>query len=84
MKVKCDDRELELTDAYMQSIKDLMKACILMMREAEPEMGEYWYYGVCTISDFMHASGHRFVFGGEEDMPATFKTDSQIWIVVPF
>ena len=84
MKVKCDDRELELTDGYIQSIKNLMVNCILMMREVQPEYAEAWYYGVCTISDFMDSNGHRFTYEGKEDIPATFDSKTQIWVEVPF
>lgn len=73
MKVKCDDRKIQLTEAFIEAIKNLMKEEILMFRVREQNDRECWVVGACHIEDLMNANGISFSYGGINDKEYLFK-----------
>jgi hypothetical protein len=69
MKAKYDLEPIELTDRFVDALKELMEAECEMMQENEPDDKHCWTWGRCTINDLCHRRGLEFEFGGDEDLP---------------
>lgn len=82
MKVKCDDKEILLTKAFIEAVKEMMTEEILMFRVREPEYRESWVVGACHIEDIMSANCMRFTFGGYDEKEYLIK-DAHITVEIP-
>lgn len=79
---KYDQERLDITPRFVESIKELMKAEMEMMREHEPRFAYCWTWGKCTIGDISTLRrGLQFEFGSEEDKPAGFPEGTDVWVV---
>ncbi len=81
MKVKFDDHEIELTDTFIESVKNLMANKILMMRIREPEFAECWVIGACKIKDLAESNGLSFQYGSVIDTYVL--NDCHISVTIP-
>ena len=69
MKALYDREEIEITQRFINALKEVMAAECEMMAANEPDSADCWTWGVCEINDLSHSSGLSFEFGGEEDKP---------------
>lgn len=69
MKAKYDLEPIELTNRFVDALKELMAAECDMMQHNEPEFADAWTWGRCTINDLCRRDGLEFEFGGDEDLP---------------
>lgn len=63
MKVKADDKLIELTEDYIDAIKSLMIEKMKLMILDTPENKHYWQVGGCKITDLMMSNGLSFQYG---------------------
>jgi len=69
MKLKADDKEIEMTPRFEAALKELMAAECEMMQKADPENADCWVWGNCGIGDLTCADCLEFEFGGKENKP---------------
>jgi hypothetical protein len=82
MKVKYDDKQIHLTKAFVESVRNMLTEHILMMRVRNQENRECWVVGACTIEDMALANGMSFSFGSLNDASWLIK-DAHIFVEVP-
>ena len=69
MKVKYDEKELELTPRFYDALVEVMRAECEMMTKVESHNADCWTWGRCEVSNLATANGLAFHFGGEVDKP---------------
>lgn len=62
------DKTIELTDRYINALKELMAAECEMMQQGDSGFAGCWTWGRATVGDlaFQHL---EFEFGSDEDLP---------------
>ena len=78
--IKYDTEYIKPTGRFVEAIKELMRAEMEMMRNAEPEFDDCWTWGICEVGDLASAKGLQFTFGGEEDKPVGFPEFTDCWV----
>lgn len=78
--IKHDTVKIKPTQRFIHALKELMRAEMEMMREAEPEYADCWTWGVCEVGDLATAKGLQFEYGGEEDKPKRFPKSTDCWV----
>jgi len=88
-KIKYDGKALTNVDSltyngYIESVANLMKAHILLMREVFPESKENWFCGSATICDLYHYSDNLILTYGREEESAGLSDVSDIYVEIDF
>lgn len=60
---------VELSENFIDALKKVMAAEVVMMREQDSDSADCWYWGRCTIGDLSNAHALAFQYGPEDDMP---------------
>lgn len=81
--VKYDDTQIELTEGYINAVKNLLRQELLMMRKFhKDESGTNWSAGSAKIIDLASSTGIQLMFGGKEDKE-WLENEGQIFVEVP-
>ncbi len=65
--IKYDEHKVEATKDFENALINLMKSqCEMMGQLGDPE---YWTWGRCEITELASASGIKFWYGGDDDLP---------------
>lgn len=71
MKAKYDSDEIELSQAYVDALREVLVAEVEMMQmqEADSELADCWHWGRAYIGDLAKGHSVGFYYGHEQDMP---------------
>lgn len=60
---------VNITDRFVEAVKELMEAKCEMMAQADTQYADCWTWGRCVIHDLDSTTPMSFTYGGDEDMP---------------
>ena len=69
------------TDEFVEALKNLLRAEIIMMRKNRPDYADSWICGVAIVGDLSLSTGIQFMFGSKEDA-AWLRKESPIFVEV--
>lgn len=76
--VLCDETPVQITEEYIDALKQVMRAEIAMMR-ATSDHPECWLWGVCIVGDLGLANKLTFEYGGDEYKPYKMIDDVEVF-----
>jgi hypothetical protein len=69
MKAKYDIDDVELSQGYVDALTGVLSAEVEMMRAADPQYADDWYWGRAAVGNLADTRSIEFQYGAEENMP---------------